>query len=186
MSLLAGGLPLLPGLSGSGPSTRSGSACAGPGEAFSLQHRASARCGYYRKPQPWGIPHRSRGAEEIIALAHEQGFAYWLARETMWKGRALVAQGRQNEKFAEVRQDYAAMLTVGSDIHKTFQSVPMAQAHGTAGEMEEGLNLLTETLTFIEKTGVRCCEAEIYRGKGELTLQKGARDLGLGTNLASP
>jgi predicted ATPase len=126
------------------------------------------------------------GAEAIIALAHEQGFAYWLARGTMWKGLSLVAQGQEDEGFAQVRQGYMALLAVGSDIHKTFQSVPMAHAYGAAGQPEEGLKLLTEALAFVEKTGARCSEAEIYRGKGELTLQRGTRDWGLGAGSSPP
>jgi tetratricopeptide (TPR) repeat protein len=117
------------------------------------------------------------GAEAMIALAQAEEFAYWLARGTMWKGLALITLGQQEEGFTQVRQGYTAFLTVGSDIQKTFQSVPMAQAYGTAGQPQEGLKLLNEALGFIEKTGARCSEADIYRGKGELILQSGIRSL---------
>jgi predicted ATPase len=125
------------------------------------------------------LPAALKGAEAIITLAQEQEFPYWLARGTMWKGLALIAQGQQGEGFAQVHQGYSALLTVGSAIHKTFQGVPMAQAYGAAGQPQEGLRLLTEALAFIEKTGARCCEAEIYRGKGELMLA-GVGGWGLG------
>ena len=48
----------------------------------------------------------------------------------------------------------------------------MAEAYGKAGQAEEGLLALTEALTLVTKTGERQSEAEIYRLKGELTLQK--------------
>jgi hypothetical protein len=38
----------------------------------------------------------------------------------------------------------------------------------------------------VDKTGARPLEAELYRLKGELTLQKGTRDWGLGTGSSSP
>jgi predicted ATPase len=112
------------------------------------------------------------GAEAMIALAHEQEFAYWLARGTLWKGYVLVAQGRKDEGFAQIRQGYTALLTVGSEIHRTFQSVPLARSCGAVGQIQEGLQLLAEALAFVEKTGARCSEAGMHLVKGELLLQK--------------
>ncbi len=48
----------------------------------------------------------------------------------------------------------------------------MAEAYGTGGQTEEGLNALAEALDLVQKTGGRKWEAELYRLKGELTLQK--------------
>src|SRR5262249_15677976 len=39
----------------------------------------------------------------------------------------------------------------------------------------EGLNVLDQALTVVEKTGERCYEAELYRLKGEFTLQSPAQ-----------
>jgi predicted ATPase len=39
------------------------------------------------------------------------------------------------------------------------------------GQREEGLTLLAEALAAAHRTGERWCEAELYRLKGELTLQ---------------
>jgi predicted ATPase len=48
----------------------------------------------------------------------------------------------------------------------------LAEAHGTAGQAEEGLGLLREALVVVEKSGVQQWEAELYRLKGELLLQQ--------------
>jgi hypothetical protein len=40
------------------------------------------------------------------------------------------------------------------------------------GRTEEGLTLLAESLELVDKTGARGYEAELYRLKGELTLQE--------------
>ena len=48
----------------------------------------------------------------------------------------------------------------------------LAEAHGSQGEPEAGLTVLTEALTLVDKTGERCVEAELYRLKGELLLQQ--------------
>ena len=39
------------------------------------------------------------------------------------------------------------------------------------GQVEEGLTALAEVLALADRTGERCYEAELYRLKGELTLQ---------------
>ena len=39
------------------------------------------------------------------------------------------------------------------------------------GQTEEGLTVLAEALAVVDKTGERFYEAELYRLKGELTLQ---------------
>jgi hypothetical protein len=41
-----------------------------------------------------------------------------------------------------------------------------------AGQVMDGLHVLTEALQIIDSTGERLHEAELYRLKGELTLQK--------------
>ena len=40
------------------------------------------------------------------------------------------------------------------------------------GQLEEGLTVLTEALAVVDKTGERSYEAELYRLKGNCTLQQ--------------
>src|SRR5262249_5917939 len=53
----------------------------------------------------------------------------------------------------------------------------LAELYGKAGQGEEGLSLLAEALTLVHKTGERFYEAELYRLKGELTLQSPVQSL---------
>jgi tetratricopeptide (TPR) repeat protein len=48
----------------------------------------------------------------------------------------------------------------------------LAEAYGKVGQAEEGLKVVAEALTKMEKSGDRYYEAELYRLKGELTLQQ--------------
>src|SRR5262249_59714282 len=48
----------------------------------------------------------------------------------------------------------------------------LVEAYGKEGRPEEGLTLLAETLAMVNKTEERHDEAELYRLKGQLTLQK--------------
>lgn len=54
--------------------------------------------------------------------------------------------------------------------HPCFLAL-LAEAHEKAGQTEEDLTALTEALAQVDATGERYYEAELYRLKGELTLQ---------------
>src|SRR5439155_1643383 len=45
------------------------------------------------------------------------------------------------------------------------------EAYGKRGQIEEGMKAVAEALAAVNKTGERHYEAELYRLKGELTLQ---------------
>ena len=53
-----------------------------------------------------------------------------------------------------------------------FASTILAETYGKRGQTVDGLAVIEEALTVVEKTGERFYEAEVYRIKGELTLQQ--------------
>ena len=106
-------------------------------------------------------------AEAVIALAIEQGFPFWLAGGTRLRGCALVEQGQLQEGMPQMRQSQLP-----------FALALLAEAYNKAGQAEEGLSVLTKALTAVEKTEERVYEAEMYRIKGELTLQQKSMEHG--------
>ncbi|HEV8714312.1 MAG TPA: adenylate/guanylate cyclase domain-containing protein [Candidatus Binatia bacterium] len=125
-------------------------------------------------------------AEAVITLSTEQGFPYWLANGTMVRGGALTEQGQVEEGIAHIQQGLAAFRAMGAEVGVTWSLAMLAEAHGKVGQVGEGLAVLAEALDLVDKTGERVKEAELYRLKGELTLQNEARGLGLGTGSPSP
>jgi predicted ATPase len=101
-------------------------------------------------------------AEAVMALSTEQGFPFWLAHGTIVRGWALAEQGQVEEGIAQMRQSQMSFLA----------PYVLAEAYGKVGQVEEGLAVLAKALAFVEKTGMRVSEAELYRLKGQLTLQK--------------
>src|SRR5262249_2083218 len=74
---------------------------------------------------------------------------------------ALAEQGQVEEGIAQMQQSRSpSVLAV------------LAESYGKVGQEEEGLTLLAAALALVDKTGERVSEAELYRVKGELTLQK--------------
>ncbi len=111
-------------------------------------------------------------AEASLALSREQGFPLWLAWGSVCWGWALVEQGQREEGIAQIRQGLAVYRTTGSELYRPYFLALLAEAHGKEGQAEEGFAVVAEALAQVHRTGERACEAELYRLKGELTLQK--------------
>jgi class 3 adenylate cyclase/predicted ATPase len=114
-------------------------------------------------------------AEAVITVCTEQGFPYWLAHGLIWRGWALAEQGQAEEGIAQIRQGMAAYRATGAELIRPYQLALLAEAYGKGGQAEEGMHALVEALTIVDnKTGERRWEAELYRLKGQLTLQSQA------------
>ncbi len=111
-------------------------------------------------------------AEAGITLASEHGFPVWLAQGAILQGWALAEQGQIEEGISQIRQGLATHQAVGAGILQSYFLALLAEAYRKAGQVEEGLSTLAEALAVIDKTGERFYEAELYRLKGELTLQQ--------------
>jgi DNA-binding winged helix-turn-helix (wHTH) protein/tetratricopeptide (TPR) repeat protein len=111
-------------------------------------------------------------AEQCIALCTEHEFASLLALGTGQRGQALARQGQVEEGMALMRQGWTAFHASGTEATRSQVLGVLAEMYGEVGRAEEGLSLLAEVLTHVDKTEERVYEAELYRIKGELTLQQ--------------
>jgi predicted ATPase len=121
-----------------------------------------------------------------ITLAREQGFPNWLWQGTVLQGWALAERGQVEEGIPQLRQGLATWQAAGAGLNQSYYLALLAEAYGKAGQAEDGLAALAEALTVMDKTEERFYEAELYRLKGELTLQKEARGWRLETGPTSP
>lgn len=71
-----------------------------------------------------------------------------------------------------------AYRTTGGEIGRPYLLALLAEAHGTLGQPEGGLKVLTEALALVDKTGERWYEPELYRLKGILLLQQNSDNQG--------
>ena len=111
-------------------------------------------------------------AEFATGFANEQGFPFWLALATMIRGGELAEQGNGEEGIKQMRQGLDAYRALGAEIGKTYWVGLLAEQYGKMGQVAEGLAVLAEAFTLVEKNGERWWEADLYRLKGELTLQQ--------------
>jgi len=111
-------------------------------------------------------------AEALIALCNEQGFVTHAGLATLWRDWALVMQGQAEDRIKYIQKNLAASRAAGIELLRSHALALLAEACGKTGQVEEGLTALAEALAAADKTGERWCEAELYRLKGELTLQQ--------------
>jgi tetratricopeptide (TPR) repeat protein len=119
-------------------------------------------------------------AEALIAICNEQGFSAFLAMAIAPRGWALVEQGQQ-EGIVQLCQGMIAARAAGAELSRPHHLALLAEAYGKTEQIEEGLTALAEALTSVIQSGVSYYEAELYRLKGELTLQQKSQEHGSGS-----
>ena len=112
--------------------------------------------------------------EEVIRISTEYDFPLYIAWGTVMQGWALAELGEADEGIAQMREGIAAWRAMGGQMSLPYSLALLAEAYGKAGEVEEGLSVLTEALTVVDRTEERVWEAELYRLRGALLLMQGA------------
>jgi predicted ATPase len=110
-------------------------------------------------------------AEAAVTLAMEHEFKQMVALGSILRGTALGELGADDEGLVQIRQGLEAWRSVGAEDGRPHFLAMLAEACGRAGQEEEGLNLVTEALTIVHRTGEAHYEAELYRLYGELSLR---------------
>lgn len=121
----------------------------------------------------------------IRLLTAQESGPGWVTFVSILQGWALATQGRTEEGIAQTLAGLQTLETSGVSLWLPFFLGLLAEAYKEERQIEEGLHTLDKTLTIANSTGQHWYDAELYRLKGELTLQKGARDWGLETGLSS-
>jgi predicted ATPase len=132
--------------------------------AFALEHRAWL-CNQCRL-----AAEAAAAAEEEIAIATDQGFAYWLASATLFKIDSMVLEGKWSEALPLLVKGLRDLRATGTGIDVTFHLGFLGRALTHAGRLEEAAKALDEGLAVAEVSGERFYEAELHRLRGELRL----------------
>jgi predicted ATPase len=111
-------------------------------------------------------------AEALSALCTEHGYVAYLEWAITGRGWALAAQGQAEEGIPQIHQGLAIARARGVELFRPHWLALLAEAYEKAGQTDDGLVALAEALTVVDKSGKRFYEAELYRLKGELTLQR--------------
>ena len=113
-------------------------------------------------------------AEAALTIATDQEFPQQLAQATPLQGWALAESGQWEEGITQIHQGLAAYRATGATRDRPYHLALLAEASAQGGQVAEGLEVLAEALATLAKSGVRWWEAELYRLRGALLLQRSA------------
>ena len=109
-------------------------------------------------------------AEELISLATDQSQPMTLALGQVLHGWSTAALGKAEAGSRELRQGIAAYPATGAELWLPYFLALLADAVEHAGQPAERLDLLTQALKRVTRTGECWFEAELHRLRGEYLL----------------
>jgi predicted ATPase len=110
---------------------------------------------------------------QMVAIAIEQGFAFWRAYGMICCGWTKVKNGDGAKGFSLLRDGLAAYRATGGETYMPHHIDLLARACEITGQIDEAVILLNNALQIVERTGERWFAAELNRHKGELLLRQG-------------
>lgn len=116
--------------------------------------------------------------EEAIAIATEQGFSFWRATGTLYRGAGLVLQGRLPEGLPPLESGLAAYRATGAGLAVPYYLSLLGDAYRQAGRFADARQALDEGLLLAEQNDDRFQEAELHRLMGELLLAESPGETG--------
>jgi predicted ATPase len=108
--------------------------------------------------------------DRSIALSVEYGFPLWSAGGKMLRGWARAESGDLEQGIAEIRQGIADLEITGALIWVQFGRYLLAQALANAGHRSDALDVVEEALSTIPHNTKRWYQAELYRLRGDLSV----------------
>jgi len=115
-------------------------------------------------------------AEELVAVAVEQGVPWWHTVGTIYRGWVKVKNGDVTEGISLLRSGSTAYRATGAQLWMPYYTGFLARACEIAGQIEEALAHLGDAFDIAERTGERWFAAELNRHKGQLLAQQGHTD----------
>jgi serine phosphatase RsbU (regulator of sigma subunit) len=118
-----------------------------------------------------GAAVRAAGEEEI-EIATGQGYPFWQATGTLYRGAGMLLQGRPEEALVLIERGLEVYRATGAGIALTFYLSVLADALTQVGRLDDAQRTLDEAFALVEKNDERFQEAELFRLQGELLLSR--------------
>jgi TOMM system kinase/cyclase fusion protein len=111
-------------------------------------------------------------ASMVLSLSTEHDFPFYQPWAMIMRGWALTEAGKLLEGIDAMRAGLGAYSVIGGEVLRPAFLSLLADALGKAGQMDEGLSVLAEAQAWADKCHEQWWQAELYRLKGELILQR--------------
>jgi len=107
-------------------------------------------------------------AEDGIALANQQGFLFHTHFSTLFRGRAVMEEGRADQGIIEMRRGISGLDALGAA--RPWLICYLAEGCLKVAQAQEGLRVLARAASRTEETGEQWAWADLHRLRGELLL----------------
>jgi predicted ATPase len=114
--------------------------------------------------------------DECMALAEEKGIMHWKFAAMAHRGCVLALIGKPAEAVQTISSGIDGWRSIGAAVFAPFWILHLALAYADLGKFDDAWRSLGETMTAIETSKEKLCEAEINRVAGEIALRSPARD----------
>jgi tetratricopeptide (TPR) repeat protein len=109
----------------------------------------------------------------LLPLCTEQGLSQWAIIGELFHNWLLVEHDDVEEGLARMRQNLTIFRANGTGLgFGLWFFTALSELLGKAGHGTEAMRLINEALDIMTNTGSHILAAELYRTKGELTLQE--------------
>jgi class 3 adenylate cyclase/predicted ATPase len=105
-------------------------------------------------------------ADDLVALATEQGFPEMLCWGEFVRGWAVAERDPSAGGLGDMERAHAAMVAARSNLHGPAAAC-LAAAYVKAGRASDALAIVDQACGALEETGARAFEAELHRVAGE-------------------
>jgi len=105
-------------------------------------------------------------SDEALTIAKENGFRYYISESQMLNGWSIAKCGRREEGLSKLYAELQIRRTGGNTFLLPYYFTLLAELHIDSSEFQEALQALDEARQYVEQTGERMWEAEIYRLMG--------------------
>ena len=108
--------------------------------------------------------------DEQIDVSTEQGFAFYRAAGTLYRGAGVVLQGNLELGLPLLIEGLESYRASGAELALPYFLSLLGNGYTQAAHFVEALRALDDGLSVVEKNDDRFAEAELHRLKGELLL----------------
>ncbi|WP_407179267.1 adenylate/guanylate cyclase domain-containing protein [Bradyrhizobium sp. STM 3562] len=111
--------------------------------------------------------------ETILALAREHTMPLYVAAGTYLNGLARWRSGDRTGGLGDMRRGWTLLHENDCYLCEPLWGMHVAVANAEAGQLETGLDVLTELVLWAEQSGQHWLDAELHRVQGDLLMRDG-------------
>jgi predicted ATPase len=115
-------------------------------------------------------------SDELVALSDEKDAAFWKAMEMLWRGWLLGLGGRASDAVQMITSEITAFRSTGATMLWPLWLSYLAGAYANLAQLDDAWCCIGETMTAVETTKEKWCEAETNRVGGEIALKSPVPD----------